>query len=173
MATRPPLPPEIASADGGRLYPLLNGGTDFTVILVALSYIDTCLTSLLSEYFRQCTTANELLDANKGAIGSLSAKANTAYVLGLIDKIMLQDLITLAQIRNLVAHSHEELDFSKDELIHRCEQLKYIKSLTDTNTGQKAFSEQQYDIPRNKFILTAITIWNRILLTALATNHVA
>lgn len=85
MTSRIPIQPEILSADGGRLYPLLNEGSDFTVVIVALSYLDACLTSLLSKYFRKSSISDELLDANKGALSTLTSKANVAYVLGLID----------------------------------------------------------------------------------------
>jgi len=173
MTPRVPIPPEVLSADGGRLYPLLNEGSDFTVVIVALSYLDACLTTLLSKYFRKSSISDELLDANKGALSTLTSKTNLAYVLGLIDKPMLQDLIVLARLRNLVAHSHFELAFHSNELQNLCGQLKYIAQLKDADTGNAIFDTDQYRAPRNKFILTAITLWNRMLLTALETKHAA
>ena len=173
MPPRAPLPPEVLSADGGHLYPLLNEGSDFTVIIIALSYLDACLTSLLSKYFRKGSTADELLDANKGALSTLTSKASMAYALGLIDKPMLQDLLIMARLRNLVAHSHFELAFQSDELQGLCGELKYIVQLRDAQTGNAVFDLDQGRAPRDKFVFTAIMLWNRVLLTALDTNHVA
>lgn len=90
MHFRAPILPEILSADGGRLYPLLNSGTDFTIIIVALSYLDACLTSLLARRFKKSSVTADLLDANKGPLGSLTSKAMLAYLLGLIDKKIFQ-----------------------------------------------------------------------------------
>lgn len=86
---------------------------------------------------------------------------------------MLQDLTVLARLRNLVAHSHFELAFQSNELDDLCGQLRYIAQLKDAGTGNAIFDTDQYRAPRNKFIFTAITLWNRMLLTALATKHAA
>jgi DNA-binding MltR family transcriptional regulator len=173
MASRSPLPPDVLSADGGGLYPLLNEASDFTVVIVALSYLDSCLTSLLAKYFRKSSLTDELLDANRGALGSLTSKTNVAYLLGLIEKPMLQDLQVMAHLRNVVAHTHQELNFDSEEVGSLCDQLKYVKGLVVAKTTQPVFSEEQYKSRRNRFILTAVMIWNHVLLSALGAKHVA
>ena len=79
----------------------------------------------------------------------------------------------MARLRNLVAHTHRELDFTSGELQKLCDNLKYVAHLVDESTGRSIFDEEQYRTTRNKFVFTVITLWNKILRTASETLHVA
>lgn len=172
MPRRPPLPPEALSADGEQFYALLNGAQDVSVVVVAVSYIDACLASLLSKCFLPSSVTKELLDSGSGALGSFSARAKLAYVLALIDKTMFRDLQVLAELRNDVAHSHFELKFADATVVGHCQGLTYAASLRDHGTGHPIFTEDMLSGPRNRFMLTAVMIAQRLLLTALGTTHV-
>ena len=172
MPRRPPLPPEALSADGEQFYALLNGAQDVSVVVVAVSYIDACLASLLSKYFLPSSVTKELLDSGSGALGSFSARAKLAYVLALIDKPMFRDLQVLSELRNDVAHSHFALKFADATVIDHCQRLTYAASLKDHGTDRPIFTEDMLSGPRNRFMLTAVMIAQRLLLTALGTAHV-
>jgi DNA-binding MltR family transcriptional regulator len=169
---RSPLPPESLSADSEHLHALLNEGTDTSVIVVAVSYIDACLASLLAKHLLQSSVTERLLDSRSGVIGSFVARSDLAYTLALVDKAMYQDLLVLAELRNETAHHHFELSFTSAEIVNHCEKLKYAASLKDSSSGTSLFEESWLLASRDRFILTAIMIVNRLLLTALGTTHV-
>ena len=173
MPKRLPLPPETLSSESERLYTLLNEADDFPAIVVAVSYVDACVASLLARKFAKGSTADSLLDSSSGAIGSFAVRAKMAYVLALIDKAMYQDLMVLAEMRNETAHHHFELSFESEVIIKHAENLKYIAGLKNGNTTESLFDESFLRPPRTLFMLTAIMIVNRLLLTALGTQHAA
>lgn len=173
MSKRPPLPPESLSSESDSLFTLLNEAEDFPAIVVAVSYIDVCLASLLARKFAKGSTADALLDSTSGAIGSFAVRAKLAYVLALIDKALYQDLIVLAEMRNETAHHHFELTFKSAAIVRHTESLKYVAGLKNGNTAEPLFEESCLRPPRNLFVLTAVMIVNRLLLTALGTQHAA
>jgi len=169
MSSRVPLPPESLSADSQHLHDLLNEGTDASVIIVGVSYIDACLASLLAKRLLKSSITEKLLDSRSGAIGSFVARSDLAYTLELIDKPMYQDLLVLAELRNETAHHHFELSFTSEAIVFGCNKLKYVAGLKAANTGGPLMEEVWLARPRDRFMLTATMIVNRLLLTALGT----
>ena len=100
------------------------------------------------------------------------ARAEIAYALALISKSMYQDLVVLAELRNETAHHHFELSFGSEITVAGCNKLKYVSSLKDGGTGKPLMDEGLIANPRNRFTITTIMIVNRLLITALETNHV-
>ena len=171
MPSHAPLPPESLSSDSEHLYALLNEGADTSAIIVGVSYIDACLASLLAKRLLKSSVTEKLLDSRSGAIGSFAARSDLAYTLALIDKPMYQDLIVLAELRNETAHHHFELSFASEAIVLRCNKLKYVAGLKAANTGGPLMEEAWLARPRDRFMLTATMIVNRLLLTALGTIH--
>ena len=163
MPPRKPIASTALSADSTNLIKVLGEGSDFTVVIVGLSYLDACLTALLSQYFRTSSISDELLDANKGPLGSLVTKAKLAYALGLIYKPFLQDILVLAELRNTVAHSHAELNFEIPAVKSLCERLSLITTIKRLDSTGPLFAEALYQRPRDRFILSAVVIWGHIL----------
>lgn len=171
MPRQPPLPPEQLSADGRRFYTLLNEAQDVSMIVVAVGYLDACLASLLAKHFQKGSVSDGLLDSRTGPLGSFSARARLAYALGLIAKSMYQDLQVLAELRNEVAHHHFALEFSEPSVSSQCDQLRYVAELKDATSGQIIFQSTWLSTPRGTFMVTALMIAQRLLLTALGTAH--
>lgn len=172
MSRRIPLPPESLSADSTKLYEVLNDGTDASVIIIGVSYIDACLASLLAKRLRKSSVTEKLLDSRSGAVGSFVARSDLAYTLALIDKPMYQELLVLAKLRNEIAHHHFELSFNSEAVIRLCNDLEYVAGLKNGNTGGPLMEDTWLAHARDRFTLTATMIVNRLLLTALGTVHV-
>lgn len=168
---RLPVSPESLSVDSEHLYALLNESKDLAVIVVGVSYIDACLASLLARRLLKSSVTDSLLNSSSGAIGSFAARSNLAYALALIDKSMYQDLQVLAELRNETAHHHFELGFTSPKVAEHCQRLSYVANLKDGGTGEQLLDQSLIATPRNRFTLTATMIVNRLLLTALGTNH--
>jgi DNA-binding MltR family transcriptional regulator len=113
------------------LIDVLNKESPIGCILVSVSFLEKCLLLLLKDKFiKNSTTVDELLKYN-GILGEFSSKAKLCYSLSLINKGKYSDLIVIAEIRNLIAHSHTLLDFSNPQIIEKCNELKICeKSLT-------------------------------------------
>jgi DNA-binding MltR family transcriptional regulator len=171
MARRPPIPPEDLSSDSKHLYEVLNSGHDTSAIVVGVSYIDACLASLLSKRLLKSSVTEKLLDSRSGPIGSFAARADLAYAVGLIPKVMYQDLLVLAELRNETAHHHFALAFSSSQVALHCEKLEYVRSLK-TQGGAQIIDEAWLTRSRDRFTISAVMIVNRLLLAALGTQHV-
>ena len=165
--------PEKLSADAEHLIKILNKGSDFTVVLVGLSYLDACLTALLSKYFLAGATADDLLDHNRGPLGSLASKAKLAYVLGLLYKPFLQNVLLLAELRNTVAHSHTELNFDEPTIKALCARLSILTDVKRYGTEEPLVAAGAKQTPREHFILSCVVIWGHILARAEATERVS
>jgi hypothetical protein len=83
-------------------------------VVISVAYLEQMLATLLSQFFIEGETSAAMLHIN-GALGSLKAKSDLAYCLGLIPKAAYQMLIVLGEIRNTFAHSHLALSFDSDE----------------------------------------------------------
>lgn len=76
-------------------------------VLVACSLIEDVLARVLLARFLKGATARDLVEAHGAPLASFAARARTAYVLGLISKAELQDVLALGDLRNVFAHQVE------------------------------------------------------------------
>ncbi len=167
MPKRDILPIEHLSGDIQKLLDVLNKEPDLSAILVATSYIDACLGSILERKFIESSISRQLLDGRSGALGTFAARSDICYVLGLIDKSLYKDLIKIAEIRNEVAHHHLALDFNFPSVEKLCGELAYVKSLKDGNSGKPLGLEKHMQGARSQFVMTTVIVSNRLLLTGL------
>ena len=104
---------EELSQETQALYDVLNNEMDMACILIATSYLDQILASLLEQYFVKSNTARNLLDSRGGVLGTFASRAGLSYCLGLIPKGLYQNLRVVGEIRNRLAHNYLLLDFTE------------------------------------------------------------
>ena len=174
MTKRTVLPAETLSADTQKLFDVLNGEPDFSVVVVSCAYIDACLASILKRYFLEGSVSGKLLDAQSGALGSFSARSDACYALGLVSKAIYQDLVVIGRLRNQIAHHYLMLDFSAAHIAEACSSLKYAETLErwDTNDIERMFKPEQLAAPRTRFVMTVVLLSQRLLLIALGAKKV-
>lgn len=73
----------------------LEKESDTGGVLIATSFIDACLTSLLRAFFKKSKITEKILNPTSGSLGTFSAKCDITYCLNLILKDTYKDLITL------------------------------------------------------------------------------
>jgi hypothetical protein len=164
---------EELSKDEQKLFNVLNDESDFAVVLISASYLDTSLLSILHNYLKNSKITDKILDSNNGILGTFSSRLDIAYCLDIIDKKTYQDLTIIMNIRNKFAHSHLKVDFKNEEIAKLCEQFHfYNMRLTDNkgheldkNNGPLLFSSK--NPPRIKFIVTVSLIVNILLIRGL------
>ena len=148
--------------DREKLIEVLNKESDIGCILVASSFLDKCLTMLLKNTFiKNSNTVSNLFKLD-GLLNNYSSKAKLCYSLSLIDKRKYNDLIKIAEIRNLPAHSHILIDFSDTTIQNHCNELKHWEDSLTTEY-LKLFSDNLNTLARLKFTDTTINIINEIL----------
>lgn len=156
MSRKAKIPTEQLSEDTKKLIEVLNNEADLSVILIATSFLDSCLKSILENKLIESTVTDKLL-WHTGALGNLSARADLCYVLGLISKKWYRDLCTFGEIRNLVAHDHLQQSFQTPEIASKC-----------MNLSTQSFSFQGERLsPRDYFTTSAVLLANWLLITAL------
>ena len=170
MTKRKVLPIEQLSNESQKLYDILNNEKDFTVVLVATSFLDACLGSILNNKLIDSCVSKELL-GTRGILGNFSSRTDLCYALGLIHKLLYKDLRKIAEIRNEFAHYHLELTFESEEIEKKCNELLYVASYKLDSTKESAFAHILHD-SRSKFILTTVMITQRLLMKGLSFNRV-
>ncbi|MDQ0423114.1 DNA-binding MltR family transcriptional regulator [Peteryoungia aggregata LMG 23059] len=155
MAKRSTIPTESLSSETEALYQVLNEESDLAAILIGVAFIDACLASLLEKKFVAGETSSALL--NEGPLGSMMSRAQLCYAMGLIPKKWYQDLRTLAEMRNRVAHNHLALSFEDHDIASHCGRLSsYVSVMGSDAEG------------RNRFILCVVMLSNFLILDALS-----
>lgn len=167
MPKRELLPIEQLSSESRKLYDLVNSETDLAVIVVSASFLDACLGSIINKKLIESSVSMKLLNPQGGAIGSYSARADFCYALGLIEKTLYQDLIKIAEIRNEIAHYHLALSFDSEPIQKMCGDLSYLRSLKNGNTETPLGVWELLVRARDQFVVTAVMISNRLLITGL------
>jgi mannitol operon repressor len=171
MAKRPILSEALLRTDTQALLDVLNNEPDFSVVIVTLGYLDACLGTLLHNFFIESSVSDNLLEAGRGQLGSFGARSDLAYSLGLISKPMHQDLLQLAQIRNLVAHHHLSMDFSSPTLQDACMKLRYLSIIKNGDLDEPAFRPETMPPPKERFKFTALVLIDQVLLTSKAVER--
>ena len=111
MAKRKLVSVEALEENIGEFYHSLNQSSDLAVVLSSTSFLDACLGALLEAYLSKSATTSELLSE---ALGTFANRAKLCYSLGLVNPVVFQDLITMAEIRNDFAHFHLVQNFKTD-----------------------------------------------------------
>lgn len=150
---------KIGADDSGekiqRLFDAVNSESPMPAALVCAAFIDECLADVLREYFIEGKTSESLLKSDR-MIGSLFARAQVAYCLGLIGKQMFQNITTIGEIRNVFAHNPALLDFDSPDIAKLCGQLVEKEPAQQIGDPIPEFVRIAHAQPRERFISTAI-----------------
>lgn len=171
MAKRNLISPEKLSAETQGLLSVLNDGGDTAVILVAASFIDACLGSILERKLIKGKTSDKLLDPRGGILGSYSSRADMCYVLGFISKPIFQDIQMIGEVRNLLAHSHMALSFDSSEINKLTDKLSYLNSMKNGGSDEPLMRPEIYSGSRNRFVITSVLISQWLIIKGLEAGN--
>ena len=178
MTKKPQIPEvETLSKESKHLYDVLNNESDLACVLIATSYLDYTLASLLKRYFIESNVVNKLLDPPRGALSTFASRSDLAYRLGLIPKGLFQNLEIIGKIRNTFAHSYLSRGLSDNEIERLVNSLippTAHQSITidgDDVRHSGPASLSLMGCPRDQFNMIVVFMVNRLLLTGLATKH--
>jgi DNA-binding MltR family transcriptional regulator len=178
MASRPRIPEvETLSEETTHLCDILNNESDLACVLIATSYLDYALATLLKRHLIESSVVNRVLEPPRGSLSSFATRSDLAYCLGLISKGLRKNLETISQIRNKFAHSHLSVDLQAAEIRQLVDSLipaTIHHTITIEEGGARHSGPAPMslpDPPREKFNAIVISMVNRLLLTGLAQKH--
>ncbi len=140
--------------------------------IVATSYIDLALKTLLEAHLIEGNTQDELLKPNR-TLGTIKAKGDLAYCLGFISTGTKTALDAVGTIRNEFAHKLG-VTFDDKKVSALCRELKIPQTRVDfLHTHEPDFPKQGYPIetPRDRFIAVAGTLAITIMQSTIAVTR--
>jgi hypothetical protein len=152
----------------------LNHTEDMVCAISATSFVDGAVTSLLGNHFLESGWAEGLLKPVGGALGSIKAKADAAFCLGLISKGCKQNLERIGDIRNRFAHSIEDVSFSDGKVVEFCDGLTFPQVAAEFSTDPNAtpgLFEKVATTPRAKFMVVSSTLFNSLVMSAMSVTR--
>ncbi len=162
---------EELSEDTQKVYDVLNQESDIACVLIGTSYLADLLASTIKVNFIETSVSEKILDPQRGAVSGFTTRADLAYCLGIIGKSAYQDLIKMAEIRNLFAHKHLVLDFGDTPISETCEKLKAWRVLVSSEKEELQIEATQEQIrvrARNQFNMSVVLLGSRIHVDALS-----
>lgn len=89
--------------------------------------------------------------AVKGPLSNFGGKISMCYSLGLMEKIIIDDLHLVRKIRNAFAHQLYA-NFKRDDIIKLCQSLKWHKLVYVANPPNEATAKQLFHVGVNQVI---------------------
>lgn len=171
MTTKIPGIQKLSSeSEINKLFDVINEESDLACVLIATSYIDQALASLLENFFIKGNTSGQLLSPVGGALGNFAARADIAYCLGLIPKGLYQNLRTIGEIRNAFAHHYLALSFSDQQVIELTNRLTFptidqsISIDADGNVSYGTTPWENFIAPRPRFTTIIVQMTMALLM---------
>ena len=129
------------------LFDSIDSESAMPAVLICAAFIEHCLADVLREFLIEGHTADALLKPDRGLLGSLSTRNQMAYCLGLIEKRVFQNIMTIGEIRNQFAHSPTPLDFDVPAIVELCNKL--IQRNAEQFVGDEAAAADPPDTVRS------------------------
>jgi mannitol operon repressor len=102
----------------------LQSETDRGLPLVGAALIDEKLSKTLESFFIKSKATKKLLTEANAPLGTLSARIELCYALGLIDQFEYQEIGLIRKIRNEFAHVRHGLSFDDERIKGLCTSLQ-------------------------------------------------
>lgn len=120
----------------------LTPESDRGCALMAAAFLDDALRGLLEKSFvDDARSSKRILEGGGTApLATLSAKIDMAYLMGLIDRRVRQDIHLIRKIRNDFAHSGQPMQFSEPSIRSRCSALSLVGPVLDPSSPRARFT---------------------------------
>ena len=141
---------------------IYDEGDDRAIVLIGGSYLDIVLEHILLAFFPEIDKEVIRLVQYDQPLGSFGNKVRMAYCLGLIEKIVKDDLKLIGKIRNRFTHDLYA-SFEDQDIISWCKELKWHKMSMMTIPPEDATIRDIYQVGVN----TLITFLNGVVAIAI------
>lgn len=124
---------------------------DRAIVIVGLAFIEDLLLHILENFFPDNSKTVENLLGYTGSLGNINSKISLLYTLGFIDKIVMQDLNKVAQIRNKFAHK-TNISFVDKSIEKLCKDLKWHEISMIMKTPEIATAQEIFKVNINTLV---------------------
>lgn len=100
--------------------------SDRGAALVAASMLDERLQEIISNFLVESPISKELMVGFNAPLGTLSARADAAFSLGLIQKHEYNEIKLIRKIRNEFGHDWKPVSFETGQVAALCRQLPWL-----------------------------------------------
>lgn len=121
---KPALQPEVKQLSD--FLASLRKESDRGAALVAASMLDERLHEILEAFLAEVPCSRDLLVGFNAPLGTLSARAMSAYSLGLIQRNEFEEISLMRKIRNEFGHGWEPLSFESESIAALAQQLPWL-----------------------------------------------
>lgn len=125
--------------------------SDRAIVIVGLAYIEDLLLNILENFFPSDSKTVDRLLSHSGVLGTVNSKISLIYSLGFIDKIVMQDLEKVTQIRNKFAHK-TNISFEDDMVVKLCKELKWHEISMMIKTPKIATAKDIFKVNINQLV---------------------
>jgi len=126
-----------------------NVGDDRAIVIIGGSFLDIILDHILLAFFPEGDKEVERLLEYDQPLGTFGNKTRMAYCLGLIEKVIKDDLKIIAKIRNRFAHDLYA-SFEDKDITLWCQQLKWHKISMMMEPPNDATTRDLYQVGVNQ-----------------------
>ena len=136
----------------------LQKAEDRPAAIIETARLEDALQNLIESKMVPLTNpeTDEMFNSDR-LLGSLSAKIQMSYALGLIGPHSRRDFTTIRLIRNALAHSRKAIFFQTKEISNACDQLSLLERYTDHQTWNGI--NPPFDTARKRFMATISLSW--------------
>lgn len=128
-----------------------NNGDDRAIVIIGGSFLDIILDHILLAFFPEDEQEIERLTNFDQPLGTYANKVRMAYCLGLIEKIVKDDLKLIGKIRNRFAHDLYA-SFDDQNIQSWCKELKWHKISMMMEPPPEATIRDLYQVGVNQLI---------------------
>jgi len=128
-----------------------EGGDDRAIVIIGAAFIDTILEHILIEFFPEAEKEVDNLLKYDKPLGTYGSKIKMLYCLGLIEKMVMDDLKLIGNIRNKFAHNLF-VSFEDEDINKLCRNLKWHIHAYWGNPPQSATARDYYQVGVNTII---------------------
>lgn len=130
---------------------IYNEGDDRAIVIIGGSFLDIVLNHILLAFFPEGDTeVNRMMQFDQ-PLGSFGNKVRLAYCLGLIEKVVKDDLKLIGKIRNRFAHDLYA-SFEDKNIKSWCQELKWHKISMMMEPPEEATTRDLYQVGVNQLI---------------------
>lgn len=134
--------------------------SDRAAALLAASFLEHIFAEKLRSFFAKDKSVEALFECH-GPLGSLSAKIDIAFALGLLTHDMKSDLTLIRKVRNHFAHHPQHTSFADSPVRDFCAKLTTAKGIPTRNGAE--FREKK---PRDQYLFAvalSLTYFDRFV----------
>ncbi len=128
-----------------------NTGDDRAIVILGASFLDYTLEHILLGFFPTDDPEVETLLNFDQPLGAFGNRVRMIYCLGLIDKLIKDDLKFIGKIRNKFAHDLDA-SFEDDQIKNWCKQLKWHRISMMMEAPERATVRDLYQVGVNQVI---------------------